>query len=175
MHRLFLALWPDAMVRNAVREAVATLQQAHAPGGRAVHPDRYHITLQFFGDFPVVDAGWHGAVREACARVRAARFVLPLDHSGRFGTVGWLGPARTPALLAQLWDALDAALADAGVERRRHARFVPHLTVLRDMRRPWPASPLPRIDWPVADWVLIDSRHGEGPARYEVLDRWPLE
>lgn len=173
VHRLFLALWPEAPVREAVRATVARLQDDHAPGGRALDPARYHLTLQFFGDFDVLPERLVEDVRQAASQAKVPRFVLPLERTGRFGRVGWLGPARVPAALQRLWDALGAALATAGVRTRDHARFVPHLTVLRDMTRPWPERPVPPIDWPVDRFVLIDSRHGR-TARYDVLDSWPL-
>lgn len=174
IHRLFLALWPDGAVREAARRAVTHLQQAHDPGGRAVNPARYHVTLQFFGDFDVLPEGLLAGVRRAMEGLKASRFVLPLERAGRFGSVGWLGPTRTPEPLDELWNALNAALAASGVRVRGHARFVPHLTVLRDLRRPLPAVAIDPIEWHVDGVVLIDSRHGRGTVAYDVVERWPL-
>ena len=174
IHRLFLALWPDASVRSAVRAAVERLQREHAPGGRAVNPARYHVTLQYFGDFDRRPDALLADVRRALAALGMPRFVLPLERAGRFGTVGWLGPERTPEPLDALWRALDARLRGAGVRTRGHARFVPHLTVLRDMRRPLPPVALAPIEWPVDRVVLIDSRHGGGAPAYDLLESWPL-
>ena len=60
-HRLFFALWPDPALRKRIATTVAGLERDNAPGGRRLNPDRYHLTLQFLGDFQplrqsVVDA-----------------------------------------------------------------------------------------------------------------------
>ncbi|WP_458527413.1 2'-5' RNA ligase family protein, partial [Onishia taeanensis] len=49
-HRLFLALWPDPAVREALS---STAGQAHlACRGRPVAPEQLHLTLAFLGQVP---------------------------------------------------------------------------------------------------------------------------
>jgi 2'-5' RNA ligase len=51
LHRLFFALWPDDALRVRIADVAAKAITAHASGGRSLKPDRYHVTLQFLGDF----------------------------------------------------------------------------------------------------------------------------
>lgn len=171
---MFFALWPDEALRQRIDEATQHLAAAHATRGRRLSPQRYHLTLQFLGDFaPLLPSVVDGAIA-AAEDVRGAAFELSLDRSGNFGgtRVGWLGPTRTPAGLQQLWEALGRALAGRGVPVRSTATLTPHVTVLRDMRQPLPAAAIPPLPWAVDEFVLIDSRPGHGD--YAVRHRWPL-
>nr|WP_133498843.1 hypothetical protein [Lysobacter terrigena] len=94
-----------------------------------------------------------------------------LDRAGGFpgARVGWLAPAGNSGLDA-LWCALRHALDDAGIEHRDHAKFSPHVTVLRGVAGRLPETPIEPVSWPVTDFVLVYGFDG----RYEILERWPL-
>ena len=79
MHRLFFALWPDEALRPRIAQAAASIVSEHAPGGRALKPDKYHVTLQFLGDFRPLPPSLVDSAKAAAAAVRSPAFELSLD------------------------------------------------------------------------------------------------
>lgn len=175
-HRLFFALWPDAALRKRIATTVAGLERDNAPGGRRLNPDRYHLTLQFLGDFQPLRQSVLDAAIVAAGSVRLPPFDLVLDLAGSFPKAGvcWLGASTAPETLQQLWDELGRALTSARVQVRSAPTFSPHLTVLRDIRKPLPPTPIQPVPWSVREFVLVDSVSGIHPA-YRLLGRWPLQ
>ena len=175
-HRLFFALWPAAALRKRIATTVAGLERDNAPGGRRLNPDRYHLTLQFLGDFQPLRQSVLDAAIVAAGSIRLPPFDLVLDLAGSFPKAGvcWLGASTAPETLQQLRNELGRALTSAPVQVRSAPAFSPHLTVLRDVRRPLPPTPIQPLSWPVREFVLVDSVSGTHPA-YRVLGRWPLQ
>jgi 2'-5' RNA ligase len=175
-HRLFFALWPDAALRGRIASTVAGLERDNAPGGRRLNPDRYHLTLQFLGDFQPLRQSVVDAAIAAADSIRLPGFDLVLDRVGSFPKAGvcWLGASAPPEALRQLWDGLGSALASARVQVKSASDFSPHLTVLRDVHRPLPSTPIEPLPWPLREFVLIDSVSGAHPT-YRLLGRWPLQ
>jgi 2'-5' RNA ligase len=175
MHRLFFALWPDEVLRSRIAKTTASVVREHAPGGRSLKPDRYHVTLQFLGDFRPLPASLIDDARAAAAAVRSPAFDLSLDEVGSFrgANVWWLGAQHAPDALHALYGALGHCLAKRRVPVKSAASFVPHLTVQRDVRHHIAPSPVPPLAWPVREFVLIDSQPGRGTP-YEVIGRWSL-
>lgn len=175
VHRLFFALWPDPALRQRIEDATTRLAEAHGIHGRRMQPERYHLTLQFLGDFEGRPQSVIDDAIAAADSVRSAEFDLSLDQAGNFGgtKVGWLGPASMPAGLQQLWDALGLALAKRGVKPKSAATLTPHVTVLRNMRQPLAVTAIPPLAWSVEGFVLIESHVGKGA--YTQLRHWPLQ
>jgi 2'-5' RNA ligase len=159
---LFFALCPDAALRESIVGVVETLELGQPMGGRALHPDRHHLTLQYLGEFQPLPPSLVEAAKAAATKVCVPGFELLLDQVGSFpgSRVGWLGPRAIPQGLSRLWHALDNALASAGVQVRSSAAFKPHLTIRRDVDRLIVSSPIDALRWPVRDFVLIESRPG---------------
>jgi 2'-5' RNA ligase len=174
LHRLFFALWPDRAVRHWIADTTAQMVSTHAIRARRVPPERYHLTLQFLGDFAPRPQTIIDKAIAAGESVRSPAFELELDRSGCFGggRVGWLGPTGMPAGLEQLWSALGLALSALHVPTRSEATFTPHVTVLRGMRPPLPAGAIGPFAWPVAAFAFIESQPGRGT--YTILHRWSL-
>jgi len=158
-HRLFFALWPDAALRAQLADAADRVEAEHAPGGRALRPERYHITLQFLGEFSPLPAGLVEAACAAAGRVPFEPFDLVLDRVGSFSgsRVWWLGCSDVPHALQRLHGTLGAALAADGIPVRAHPGFTPHLTIRRNVRRQTAPRPIAPIAWRVDRFVLIDS------------------
>ena len=175
LHRLFFALWPDDALREGIAETAAQLEREHAPGGQRLRPERYHLTMQFLGDFQLPRPSVVDTARAAAASVRLPAFELVLDHAGSFSgsRVWWLGTHSIPPGLQFLWDALGAALAEAGVQVKSTQAFAPHLTIRRDVRRQTAPIAIRQLPWTVREFVLIDSVPA-ARAHYCILGRWPL-
>ena len=176
VHNVFFGLMPDDASREGMVEAVQSLRTMdHEPQGRWLKPARYHMTLHFLGTFSELPADRIAAAVRAAGELRTPAFELVLDRAGSFsGGVGWLGCARIAAPLQQLWEELRQALAGEYVATKGHARFVPHVTVLRDARKPIPDVPIEPIRWTVRNVMLIDSQLG-GQNEYRPLGSWQLK
>jgi 2'-5' RNA ligase len=175
VHNVFFGLMPDDSTRGRMVETVDALRAAHGPQGRWLKPARYHMTLHFLGTFSELPEGRIAAAIRAAEGLRAPAFDLVLDRAGSFsGGIGWLGCARTEPPLQQLWDELRQALARERVSTKGHARFTPHVTVVRDSRDAMPDVPIEPILWPVREVMLIDSELG-ARNEYRPLGRWQLE
>jgi 2'-5' RNA ligase len=172
-HRLFFALWPDGKVRERIDSAAAGIEREHAPGGRRLRRDRLHLTVQFLGDFSPLPEDLVEAACDAASRIGLDAFMLTLDHAGSFrgSRVWWLGCHVSPAALQTLRESLGRALASAGVPVKAHPQFTPHVTIQRNVRKSIAPTPIAPIEWPVSEFVLIDSQAGSG---YVQLGRWPL-
>ncbi|UNK49591.1 RNA 2',3'-cyclic phosphodiesterase [Lysobacter sp. S4-A87] len=172
-HRLFFALWPADALRHSIDEAASRLERELQPGGRRLNAARYHLTLQFLGEFESLPQALIADACAAAAEVRLPPFGLVLDCAGSFrgSDVWWLGTRETPAGLQGLWSALGDGLARYGVPTKPAAGFSPHLTIQRNVRRHIATTPIEPLDWPVHDFVLMDSQSGQP---YRIIGRWLL-
>jgi RNA 2',3'-cyclic 3'-phosphodiesterase len=176
VHNLFFALVPGDGVRACIAAAARELEQSLAPRGRWLKPASYHLTLEFLGRHAPFPASLAERAMAAGDGVIAAPFELLLDRAGSFGArriPAWIGCSIVPARLRALSDALAGALRMHGVPAADPARFVPHVTVLRDAEEPISVALPDPVAWPVGTFALIDSRI-QPPAPYRVLREWPL-
>jgi 2'-5' RNA ligase len=174
IRNLFFALAPAPATRAAMAAAADALRAEHDPRGRWLKPARYHLTLQFLGEFAQVPPDLVARAIAASADIALPRFDFRLDVAGSFGARGmpvWLGCQEAPAALLQLHDALGRALARHGCRTHGASRMVPHVTILRDAEHALRRPLAPPIDWHVEEFVLIDS---QPPEPYRVIGRWPL-
>jgi len=139
-------------------------------GGRIMRPENLHLTLVFLGDvardsIPLLES----MVRQ----LQASSFTLEFGATGywRHNRIVWAAPRATPGPLRALVATLEAALDQAGCRDDRRP-YAPHITLIRDARGPAMLPPL-AFDWPVADFVLVESRGERGPG-YRVLATWAL-
>jgi 2'-5' RNA ligase len=155
--RLFFASWPPPAVAQALARWARDAQREC--GGRATREEAIHLTFAFLGEAEAKAAS-------ALARgVAAGQTSLPIEEAGYWphNRIVWIGPRQAPADLA--------ALARALGEKRK---FAAHVTLLRKAHAPTALRALPELDWPVREFLLVNSRLGpEGPS-YEVLERFAL-
>ena len=171
MRRLFFALWPPAVVAAGLHDAALAAQRAC--GGRPMRRETLHLTLAFLGAVPQSRVA---AAAAAAANVAARPFVLELARLAcwKHNRIVWAGCSDVPPALARLAADLAQALRQAGFALDARP-FAVHATLVRNAdcaaTVPPPAAP---IDWPVADFALVESHAERGASRYEVLRRWPL-
>ena len=176
LHRLFFALWPSNDVRQGLADAASRLLREHEPAGRRIGPHRYHLTLQFLGEYADLPPSLVAKASAAATSVEVMQFDLVLDRAGSFRNRSipwWLGCEAIPDGLLQLSDSLGAALARSGVRVQSGKALVPHVTVLRDARQPLPVTPVEPLRWPVDSFALIHSELGARNA-YTVAGHWNL-
>jgi 2'-5' RNA ligase len=91
----------------------------------------------------------------------------------RHNRIVWAGPGALPGPLKQLAGDLRRELLreDFVLEERE---FAAHVTLVRKAGPPQALPPLPRVAWPVQEFVLVRSVNSGGSSRYETLDAFPL-
>ncbi|MFC5579919.1 2'-5' RNA ligase family protein [Rhodanobacter terrae] len=176
IHRLFLALIPGDSVRARLAAVADTLRfQCPELRARWVNPVRYHATLHFLGDHPMLRPDIVAAAKTAADSIRIAPFEWLLDHAAGFH--GRQPPcvlrcSVVPEPLQQLWQELRRALLLAGQGRQLERTFTPHVTLAYShgvLLQPTAIEPVP---WRVDEVALI---HGVvGQPQQQVLGRWPL-
>ncbi|MCC4116028.1 RNA 2',3'-cyclic phosphodiesterase [Aromatoleum toluclasticum] len=168
--RVFFAIWPAAVIARRLHKEG---ERAHGlTGGRRMRRDTLHLTLAFIGDIPRERLD---ALRAAADKVAFAPFTFRVDRIARWrhNHIVWAGASGLPEELESLVTQLNSALADGGfpVERRN---FAAHVTLLRNARGELPAAELaPPIEWPVGEFVLVESDPRPEGAQYRVLQSWP--
>lgn len=167
---MFFALWPTpAAARTLHKEG----ERAHGlTGGRRMRRDTLHLTLAFIGDIPRERLD---ELRAAADKVAFSPFTLSLDSIAgwRHNHIVWAGASELPGELESLVTQLNAALAAAGFPVE-HRKFAAHVTLLRNARGELPVAELdPSVEWPVGDFVLVESDPKPEGAQYTVLESWP--
>jgi len=168
--RLFLALWPDDVVRGELRRVLRRVAQCC--GGRQVPVENLHITLKFLGS---MDAAAQNCVEQVMDGIAAAPFALVLDRVDyrRRQRMVWLSASHLPETLAALAGDVDQRLRGCGLpgeNRPYHA----HMTLMRKVGKGPPEIHEELVCWSVDSVALVVSRTLPDGARYEVLRRWPL-
>jgi 2'-5' RNA ligase len=161
--RCFLAAWPDETARQRCAQLTDAVRP-HAVHGRVMRADNLHLTLAFIGDLPDTDAP---GIATACAALPPVQHDWHLDAIGFFARprVLWAGGPLTPDL-AGIADRARALLDDLKVSYDRKP-FVPHVTLLRDVRRfDGPNEIRPPIPWAIREVALYRSGRDDRGARY---------
>lgn len=169
--RAFFALWPDKSLASDLNGAARAMHQIL--GGRSTRADGLHMTLVFLGQVPRERLGELTAM---AAALQAPAFVLTLDRTEcwRHNRIACLTATRTPAALATLVDGLTLGATKAGLKLEDRA-FRPHVTLGRKVKcgETWPD--LAPLEWCAREFVLVESRPGEGGSHYRALGRFPLQ
>lgn len=166
--RLFFALWPEPAVQAAIRRR--TRAAVRHSGGRPVPVRDLHATLVFLGSQP---AARLPAIMDAAASVAPLAGELRLSRLGTFprARVLWLGPERTPPLLAAGVRRLRRALQEAGIGCEA-APFRAHVTLARKIGAAQPAAVQP-LSWRYRGIALVASEPGPRGSRYRTVAQWP--
>ncbi|MDG2535319.1 RNA 2',3'-cyclic phosphodiesterase [Sphingomonas sp. HITSZ_GF] len=177
MLRLFVGLRPPAAIRAQLLALMGGI-----PGARWQEDEQLHITLRFIGE---VDERAAEDAALALSAVRWPPLEVALDGVGTFDTRGrvnavWAG-VRPREGLAGLHRKIDQALVRAGLAPERRA-YLPHVTLAR-MNAPGEAvarfveahAGLASPAFPLAHFYLFESHLGHEAARYEAVERYPLE
>jgi 2'-5' RNA ligase len=161
--RCFLAAWPDAAARERCRALTESLrpQVGH---GRVMRAENLHLTLAFIGELP----------DEFGARVAAECRTLPrVECDWALTEIGFFARPRVLWAGGELSVPLEAIAAGARalLDRLKIAYdrkpFVPHVTLLRDVRSFEGARAIdPPIPWPIGPVALYRTGRDETGARY---------
>ena len=163
--RLFFAVWPPALAAHAL--AGWSEAAARATGGRRTAEGNIHLTLAFLGQADPAKA------IAAAERVKATAHQLPIEEGRYINRMVWVAPKKTPPALAALHEnlAMELYREEFILERRPYAA---HVTLIRDARRAQ-LPPLPSVEWPVDEFLLMRSSVSSRGATYEPLERFALQ
>lgn len=179
--RLFIAMpLPESAVH--VLDSWCQAGQRHWQFAKWVHPQDFHITLQFLG---AVDEEAVPRIVQALEQVsrRTAPFELHFEGVGSFGTkeaprVLWAGLGGEIDKLRQLNQSVGAAVLPVGFEPEDRP-YRPHITLARKYRggetRPFSmiSEPLPPHQWKGEEMVLFRTHMNQSPM-YERMHTFPL-
>lgn len=163
-HRLFIALWPDGVVRQHI--AILQRRLDSLPGSKMIPQQNLHITLCFLGD---TESSQLIKVQNCIANFTFPAVSLKLDTLGYLPEKGlvWLRPKKTPPSLSATAQQLSNQLSAVGCSVDRRA-FKAHVTLARNSR---PAGQLDfdPINWAASDLVLVESKFARGRVCYTTL------
>jgi 2'-5' RNA ligase len=163
--RLFIALWPEPAVRDALREwrDGCAWPKSAAP----VRTQQLHVTLHFLGNIarvrlPELVQG---------LGVRFAPFDLGLGHAELWrGGIAVLAPDVVPEPLLALHGALGGALERLGLPLEARP-YRPHVTLARRAGRELAPIQGPPISWQIDGYALMESKVGDG-AEYGIVQAY---
>ena len=176
VHRLFFALLPGESVCQQVEVAAKSVAAAQHLRARMTRPSRYHVTLHFLGDHPMLRDDLVRAAITAAGKIQASPFDLVLDQASAFH--GREPPcvlrcSEVPAGLQALWNDLRQALVLAGLGAHVSRNFTPHLTYAYSRGAAPQPAPVSPIAWRAEGFALLHSVVGGGD--YQVLDAWRFQ
>lgn len=175
--RLFLALWPDAALRQALRDWRDSWQWPAS--AVLVPPQQLHLTLHFLGNLPAERL----PELEQGLALRCEPFVLDLGRSQLWPHgIAVLEPAgpdaadareALPRPLLQLHEALRLALDGLAVPTETRA-YRPHITLARHAQSAVPPAQDPALRWQVDAYALVRAwpARPASPASYSVVRRY---
>lgn len=185
--RLFFALWPDEVLRNAF--AHATHKAARACGGRPVPAHNLHATLLFLGSVAesrVAEVRAIGARAASEVAMTAERLAEELSAPRlNFDRIEFWKKAHVLVAATSATSGAGHSLAGelVGILQRESlaAGFAPdlkpfraHVTVARKVSRASQDLHMHAVQWPVTGFALVESATlAEGP-RYDAIDSWTL-
>lgn len=165
--RIFFALWPPAGTAGALAEWAREAQRL--TGGRTIDAAKIHLTLAFLGE-----ADPAKATRAARKVESSLRHSLPIEEARHWSEsrIVWAGPRETPVPLTALFESLSLELfrEELILERRP---FAAHVTLIRKARAA-KLPPLPALEWPVREFILVRSSLSSSGSVYEPLERFAL-
>jgi RNA 2',3'-cyclic 3'-phosphodiesterase len=174
--RLFLALWPDEAMRQAM--AHAARKAVRASGGRPVPAASLHVTLAFLGSVPerrlpeLADIA-RGAARACVCGEPALELVFDHLEYWRAARLLCALPAEPPVRTAALARRLQPLLTESGFAPDLKP-FRPHVTVVRKVLRPGPMTRMHPVLWRFTELALIESRTLPEGALYSVVESYAL-
>ena len=175
MHRLFVAIRPPERVREQLLGLMGGLHDL-----RWQNDNQLHLTLRFIGE---VERPMADDIAAELERIRFDRLSIALDGIGKFekrrqGAL-WAGVQPKEQLKA-LAAKVERACQSAGVAPEQRA-YRPHITLAR-----WKGGS-PGVDrfierhsglrsdpWEIGEFILYESRLGQGGAHYEAVAEYRL-
>lgn len=168
MKRLFLALWPDTILR----QKLAYLNESIIDKGlKKVKPHNLHVTLVFIGN---VDNSTEQAIRQQLTQIVAKPISIMFDQFTLWtkGGILSLTSSQQPTQLIDLVEQLKIIIEEEGVELDSRP-YTAHITLARKARVK-PIIVFEPFSWQATQFVLVESVSTPLGVDYQLLANWPL-
>jgi 2'-5' RNA ligase len=168
--RVFFALWPEALARNALHTLAMEYQSRCE--ARAMGADTLHMTLLFLGE---IERAYLPQLIQTADKVSAPAFGFILERLSfwQHNRIAYASPLVEVPTLDQLVTALQQELTAAGFLFDNH-ELNPHVTLLRHVGHILEPQVIVPIMWWVDSFVLVESVMTDRGVSYQVLQKWPL-
>jgi len=168
--RLFIALYPDDLVRDRLHRIALDLVKNSA--ARVVPQENLHLTLKFLGS---VDATTRACLQRKLERIRGQRFTLRIENVEyrKRQQMLWAVAGTIPDALTRLVTEVEHSSIDCGLAASDHV-FRPHLTLARNVHGDIAPRQIGMIEARVEEYFLVSSETRPGGSRYTRLQGWQL-
>ncbi len=156
--RLFIAIMLSDDMKKAVTGTMHELKKADVRGSY-VPAQNLHVTLAFIGE--TKDAS---AVKTAMQTLSCKPFRMAFAEMGVFDNLLWVGIKGNQGL-NKLAKYVGTALDEAQIPYDSK-KFVPHVTIIRNMGGPWKKVSPPKADMTVKKVSLMKSEQKNGKQVY---------
>lgn len=156
--RLFIAILLSNDMKKSVTGTMHELKKAGVKGSY-VPAQNLHVTLAFIGE--TKDAA---PVKEAMQTLSCKPFRMAFAEMGVFDNLLWVGIKGNQGL-NKLARYVATALDEAQISYNRK-KFVPHITIVRNMGGPWKKVSPPKGDMSVQKVSLMKSEQKDGKRVY---------
>ena len=169
--RLFLALWPDEPLRQALAGFIEPLVPPST--GRPVPARNLHVTLAFLGN---VITERLAVVHEVVGNAVPPFVPLAFDRVAHWpkARLLCLEASTLPEAFRESVVQLHHELRQAGFSLDERP-FRAHITFVRNVNLPAGSTytrEIPPFRWPVAGMALVASKQERGGSEYRVLMHW---
>lgn len=159
--RLFIAILLSEEMKKSVTGTMHELKKAGVRGSY-VPAQNLHVTLSFIGE--TKDAA---AIKAALQTLDDKPFRMSFAEWGVFDNLLWVGIKGNQGL-NKLARHVAAALDEAQIQYDRK-KFVPHITIIRNMGGPWKKISPPKGDMSVKKVSLMKSEQKDGKRIYSEI------
>lgn len=168
--RVFFALWPEELVRQALH--TLSMEYQSRCDARVMHADTLHMTLLFLGE---VERAYLPQLIQSARKVSVPSFGFVLERLSfwQHNRIAYAAPLLEVPALNQLATALQQELIAARFPLENY-KFNPHVTLLRRLWHTLESQTIPPIMWWVDSFVLVESVKTDKGAHYQTLQKWPL-
>ena len=156
--RLFIAIMLSDDMKKAVTGTMHELKRDDVRGSY-VPAQNLHVTLAFIGE--TKDAS---SVKTAMQSLSCKPFRMAFAEMGVFDNLLWVGIKGNQGL-NKLAKYVGTALDEAQIPYDRK-KFVPHVTIIRNMGGPWKKVSPPKADMTVKKVSLMKSEQKNGKQVY---------
>lgn len=156
--RLFIAIMLSDDMKKSVIGTMHELKKADVRGSY-VPAQNLHVTLAFIGE--TKDAA---AIKAAMQTISCKPFRMAFADMGVFDNLLWVGIKGNQGL-NKLAKYVGTALDEAQIPYDRK-KFVPHVTIIRNMGGPWKKVSPPKADMTVKKVSLMKSEQKNGKQVY---------
>jgi RNA 2',3'-cyclic 3'-phosphodiesterase len=168
--RVFFALWPE----TSAQQALHGLATKYAPTckARAMDANALHITLVFLGE---VERARLPQLIDIAGKVSEPPFGFKLEKLACWprNKIACATLLQEMPTLSQLVIRLKQALTEAGFAFGE-GEFIPHVTLLRQVKSELAQQVITPIDWWADSFVLAESTVTDQGSHYQILQEWPL-